>query len=191
MKLKLFAMICGAGLMIGCDRSAPSNSPPAAPTPPKASQPPAGHKEGDGHDHKEGDGHDHDADKHDDADKGDGHAGHGGEMIELGTEKIGELTVRASRDKGELKAGGDAPIDVWIMTSDGKPATVAIVRFWIGSADAKGTIKAKADIEDPKQPNHWHTHAEVPAPLTPDAKLWVEVETNQNTKAQGSFDLKR
>lgn len=176
MKLNVLAILCGASLMVGCDRTSSSNNPPAAPTPPPA--------------HKEGDGHDHDGDKHDDA-KGDGHAGHGGEVIELGTTAIGDFTVRASRDKGEIKGGGDAPIDVWVTTADGKPAEVAVVRFWIGTADAKGSIKAKADIEIPTEPNHWHTHAEVPAALTPDAKLWVEVETNQKSKAVGSFDLKR
>jgi len=177
MKMMLFAMFCGIGLMVGCDKSSSSNNPPAAPTPPPA--------------HKEGDGHAHDGDTHDDAAKGNVQPGHGGAVVELGTATIGDLTVRASRDKGEIKAGGDAPIDVWVMKSDGKPATVTAVRFWIGTADAKGSIKAKADIEIPAEPNHWHTHAEVPATLTPDAKLWVEVETEKSTKAVGSFDLKR
>lgn len=117
--------------------------------------------------------------------------GHGGEIVELGTAKIGELTVRASRDKGEIKAGGDAPIDVWLTTADGKPAAVTAVRFWIGSEDAKGSIKAKAEIEDPKQPNHWHTHAEVPSPLPDGAKLWVEIEEAGGKKTAGSFDLKK
>ncbi|MGE3509940.1 MAG: hypothetical protein AB7N65_13765, partial [Vicinamibacterales bacterium] len=120
---------------------------------------------------------------------GDG-AGHGGEIIELGTTKIGDLTVRASRDKGEIKDGGDAPIDVWVTTADGKPATVTAVRFWIGTEDAKGSVKAKADIENPQQPNHWHTHAEAPRPIPDGAKLWVEVEA-AGSKAVGSFDLKR
>lgn len=117
-------------------------------------------------------------------------AGHGGEIIELGTTKIGDLTVRASRDQGEVKAGGDAPIDVWVTTADGKPATVKAVRFWIGTEDAKGSIKAKAEIEVPAETNHWHTHAEVPSPLPAGAKLWVEIETSDGTKSTGAFDLK-
>lgn len=120
---------------------------------------------------------------------GDGHGhGHGGEVIELGTTKIGDLTVRASRDKGELKPGGDAPIDAWLTTSDGKPATVSAVRFWIGTEDAKGSVKAKADIEDPAQPNHWHTHAELPSPVPDGAKLWVEIEVG-GQKSVGSLVL--
>ena len=161
MKRMKYAIACCAGLMIGCDRTSPTPKPS-----PALSRPTTQNQVND-------------------------HAAHGGEVIELGTATIGALTVRASRDKGEIKAGGDAPIDVWVTTSDGKPATVAIVRFWIGTADAKGSIKARADIEDPKEPNHWHTHAEVPAPLPPDAKLWVEVEVERNKKTAASFDLKQ
>lgn len=118
-------------------------------------------------------------------------AGHTGEVVELGTVTIGEWTVRAARDKSEIKAGGDAPIDVWLTTSDGKPATVAVVRFWIGLEDAKVSRKARADIEDPRQPNHWHTHADVPDPIPENARLWVEIERDQNETTVGSFDLKR
>lgn len=153
-------LLCCGSLLAGCDPTPPSQKPP--PAPPRATT----------------------------QSRLDGHAGHGGEVIELGTATIGNLTVRASRDQGEVKAGGDVPIDVWVLTSDGKPATVAIVRFWIGAADAKGSIKAKADIENSKEPNHWHTHAEVPDPLPPDAKLWVEVEAERHVKSHASFDLK-
>lgn len=117
--------------------------------------------------------------------------GKGGAVIELGTATIEDLNIRASRDAGEIKPGGDAPIDVWVTTSDGKPASVAVVRFWIGTADAKGSIKARADIEDPKQSNHWHTHAAVPDTLSMDSRLWVEVEKTRHVKSSTSFDLKR
>ncbi len=110
---------------------------------------------------------------------------HGGEVIDLGTTKIGAFEVRASRDKVEFKAGGDAPIDVWIDGGVGKG--VAAVRFWIGTQDAKGSTKAKADIED----GTWHTHVEVPAPVPSVCLLWVEVEDQVGAKQTGSFDLKR
>jgi len=74
--------------------------------------------------------------------------GHGGAVIELGVSKIGDLTVRASRDEGALTPGGDAPIDVWLTTAEGQPASASVVRFWIGSEDGKGSVKAKADIEN-------------------------------------------
>lgn len=117
-------------------------------------------------------------------------AGHGGEIIELGSTKLGDLTLRASRDKGEIKAGSDAPIDLWVTTADGKPAAVTAVRFWIGTEDAKGSVKARAEIEDPKDASRWHTHAEIPNPLPDGAQLWVEIETAEGKKTAG-FDLKR
>jgi len=112
---------------------------------------------------------------------------HHGAVIELGNATIGAFSVRASRDQGEIKPGSDAPIDVWLTGSSDK---VLSVRFWIGTQDAKGSVKAKADIEDPKEPNHWHTHGEVPNPLPPGSKLWVEIETTGGQKTSGSFDLK-
>jgi hypothetical protein len=165
-------------MFAGCDRSSPKGD--TSPNKPNAV------KEADRH--SDGDGHDHSGEQHKEGEKG-GHAEHSGEIIELGSTKAGDLSVRAARDKGDIKPGGDAPIDVWVMMPDGKPATVAAVRFWIGTQDAKGSIKAKADIEDPQQPNHWHTHVEVPSPLPIDAKLWVEIESTAGPKITGSFGL--
>lgn len=109
---------------------------------------------------------------------------HGGETIDLGTQKLGEFNVRASRDKGALEPGGEAPVDVWV--DGGMGQGVAAVRFWIGSQDAKGSIKAKAEVEHEK----WHTHVELPMPMPADAKLWVEIEKSTGEKTSGSFDLK-
>lgn len=52
----------------------------------------------------------------------------------------------------------------------------------------KGFVKAKADIEDSRKPNHRHTHVETPNPLREEAKLWVEIESN-GTTLSGSFGL--
>ncbi|HYD48497.1 MAG TPA: hypothetical protein VEB21_09125 [Terriglobales bacterium] len=99
--------------------------------------------------------------------------------------------MKATRDEGAIKAGGDAPINVWIDPADAAAAAkVVAVRFWIGTEDAKGTTKAKADIEDPKDPNRWHTHAEVPDPLPAGSKLYVEIEDDKGAKTVASFDLK-
>jgi hypothetical protein len=114
-------------------------------------------------------------------------AGHGGQVIELGTASIGGYSVRASRDQGEIKPGGDAPIDVWL--TDGTSRVIA-VRFWIGTQTGDESVKAKADIENPAEPNHWHTHAEAPSPLPAGSKLWVEIELEGQGKQIGSFDLK-
>jgi len=162
-----------AVLSMGCDRK-PSSGQPSSP--PSSDAPK--HDEQGGHDH---------AGEH----AVDARAGHGDEIVELGTTTIGSLSVRATRDRGEIKAGADAPIDVWVTTSDGKPATPIAVRLWIGTENAKGSMKAKAEIEDPKQVNHWHTHAEISAPLQDGAKLWVELEFDNGKKLFGSFDLKQ
>lgn len=121
-----------------------------------------------GHDHSHGDDHAH----------GDDH-GHG-PTVQLGVQTIGAFSVKASRD-GELTPGADVPVDVWITGA----AKVGAVRFWIGSQDGKGSIKAKAELEK----DNWHTHVEAPTPLPEDAKLWVEIETDGGETATGGFDL--
>lgn len=115
-----------------------------------------------------------------------GQSSHGASVVELGSATIGPFTVRASRDEGAITPGGDAPIDVWLSGSDAK---VVAVRFWIGTQSGDESIKARATIEDPAQPNHWHTHADVPNPMPPDSRLWVEIETEGEGKHAGSFDL--
>lgn len=116
--------------------------------------------------------------------------GHGGAVIQLGSATIGAFDANATRDEGAIVAGKDAPIDVTITPSAGATVTVSAVRFWIGTQDAKGSVKAKADIEDPKSPNRWHTHAEIPNPIPTGAKIWVEIEDSKGAKSVGGFDLK-
>lgn len=115
--------------------------------------------------------------------------GHGGGVIELGSARIGPFDVKATRDLGQLVAGKDAPIDVIVNPASGQTAKVGSVRFWIGGQDAKGSVKAKADIENPKEPNHWHTHAEIPSPIPAGAKLWVEIDDDKGATSVGSFEL--
>lgn len=117
-------------------------------------------------------------------------AGHGGAVIQLGTSKIGAFDVMATRDEGQIVAGKDAPIDVTVTPTAGSTAKATAVRFWIGTEDGKGSVKAKADIEDPNQPNRWHTHAEIPNPIPAGITLWVEVEDDKGGKSVGSFDLR-
>lgn len=159
------AAFAAATLLVACEKksAAPAPAKPAANTPAAAS-----------HDHDHAD-HDH----HDDHDHG--------PTTELGTQEVAGFTVKASRD-GEIKSagGGDVPIDVWVTPLPATAAKVAAVRFWIGAEDAKGSVKAKAEIEK----DNWHTHAEVPEPLPPASKLWVEIETDAGAKHTVGFDLK-
>ena len=113
-------------------------------------------------------------------------SGSHGPSHELGNAKIGSFDVRAARDEGQITPGQDAPIDVWLTGGD--LTHVVAVRFWIGAQDATGSMKAKADIENPDQPNHWHTHALIPDPMPEGSMLWVEIETSDG-RHTGSFDL--
>jgi len=143
---------------------------------------------GDDHDHADHDHADHDHDHGD-------HAGHDHddhdhmmvadhEMRMLGEQTVDGMTVKASRDDVEFTAGGEAPIDVWVDGGDGKGVGVTAVRFWIGTEDGRGSVKAKAAIEG----DHWHTHAEIPATLPEGAKLWIEIERGDE-RSTTSFDL--
>jgi hypothetical protein len=128
---------------------------------------------------------------HTDAAHTDASGHHGGHVIDLGTGTIGAFSVKATRDEGQIVAGKDAPIDVTVTPTGDAHAKVSAVRFWIGGESAKGSVKAKAEIENPKEPNRWHTHAEIPSELAADSKLWVEIEDDHGATAKGSFDLKR
>jgi hypothetical protein len=137
-----------------------------------------------------GDGHDHGAptankpaDAHGDHDHADGHDH--GPTTQLGEQTGAGFAIKASRD-GEVVAGKDAAIDVWVTAAGGGAAKVAAVRIWIGTQDAKGSVKAKAELEK----DNWHTHVEIPSPLPAGSKLWVEVESDKGEKVIVSFDLK-
>lgn len=91
--------------------------------------------------------------------------------------------MKASRDGG-VAAGGEVPVDLWVAAGTG--AKVGAVRAWIGAQDAKGSLKAKMELEK----DNYHNHIEVPKPLPSGSKLWVEIEDDKGAKAVGSFDLK-
>ncbi len=153
-------ILASAFAFAACEKKAPTTA-----TPPKpATTATDGHTHDDGHDH----GHDH-----------------GGTPIALGEQAVGPFTIKASRDSGEIVAGKDAPIDATV-TPTGAAKAVA-VRFWVGTQDAKGSVKAKADIEDPKDPNRWHTHAEIPNPIPEGSKIWVEIEDDAGAEHIAGF----
>lgn len=164
-----FSLLFAAGAvslaLTGCEKkNETTTAPVAAPT---SAAPSSGQAAGADHDH--GDDHAHDDDHHH------------GPTTELGTATIGGFAVRASRD-GDINPGGDAAIDVWIT---GGTAKVAAVRFWVGTQNARGSIKAKAELEK----DNWHTHAEIPSPLPEGSQLWIEIETDAGDRHAGAFDL--
>ena len=164
--LSTVSLVAFAGSLGGCEKKADSAKPAAG-------------------DHSHDDGHDHgtaDASKAGGADAGHGDDHDHGATTELGEQIAGGFTIKASRD-GDVVAGKDAAIDVWVT---GGTSKVAAVRFWIGAEDGKGSVKAKAELEK----DNWHTHAEIPSPMPEGSKLWVEVETDKGEKTVVGFDLK-
>ena len=107
----------------------------------------------------------------------------GGEhaRIPIGETTQAGLKLVATMDS-PVKPGGEGAFDVVI--SGGKPKAV---RFWVGTEDAKGSVKAKAEEETT---DNWHTHAEVPDPLPSGSKFLVEVEPPTGATFKASFDLK-
>lgn len=127
-------------------------------------------------DHSQGDGHDHSHDGKDD------HGHDHGHDVALGSVKIGAWDVKVSRGE-ELKAGSATYLDVELSGSTDAPAAI---RGWIGSEDAKGAVKGKADGEGMDR----HIDVEVPNPIPTGAKLWIEIEDAKGGKHVGGFDLK-
>jgi hypothetical protein len=162
-----FATLAAVSTLTGCEEKKPATTPSTA-------------AKGDGHGHDHGPAGEHAAPK----------AGHGGAVIALGEQTIGSFSAKATRDEGPIVAGKDAPIDVTIAAGAGSSVKAVAVRFWIGVQNAKGSVKAKAEIEDPKDPNRWHVHAEIPNPVPEGSKLWVEIEDEKGGTSVGSFDLK-
>jgi hypothetical protein len=159
-----FVAIASLSLFTACEKKQPATAPKV-----------------DDHAHAPGDGHaSHDAPA----------PGHGGAVIQLGETAIGSFTAKVSRDEGQIVAGKDAPIDVTVTPGAGSTTKAVAVRFWIGTKDAKGSVKAKAEVENPKDPNRWHTHAEVPNPIPEGSMLWVEIEDEQGATSVGNFGLK-
>lgn len=148
-------------LLTGCDKEpAPG---PASPGGKTAAEDDHDHVEGDEHEHEGGDEHDH------------------GPLKELGEKSADGLTISASR-QGDIVAGDDAPVDVSVK---GAAKPIAAVRLWIGLRDAKGSVKAKAELEK----DNWHSHVEVPKPLPAGSELWVEVEAEGGKKTAVAFAL--
>lgn len=101
--------------------------------------------------------------------------------IPLGEKTIDGLKLVATMDE-PVKPGGEGAFD--LVITGGKPKAV---RFWIGTENAEGSVKAKAEEETT---DNWHTHAEAPNPLPAGSKFWAEVEPPTGQTFKVSFDLK-
>ena len=133
-----------------------------------------------GHDHDHGhhdhDHHDHDHDHghHDDHDHvADDEHGHG-ESVSLGQVMIGSWTVDAARS-GEVAAASEIVVDLDITGG----TAVDVVRMWVGTEDARGSIKVRADGDG----DAWHGHVAIPAELPPGSAIWIEIASGDDRVA--------
>ena len=102
--------------------------------------------------------------------------------VAIGEKTVAGLQLKALQD-APIKPGGEGAFD--LRVTGGKPKAV---RFWVGLESGEGSVKAKADEETT---DNWHTHVEVPDPLPPGSKFWVEIEPPQGEKQTVSFDFKQ
>ena len=110
--------------------------------------------------------------------------GHHGAEIALGTKTMGAWQVTANRS-GAWEAGKVGAGSVDLVPA--KPAAKN-VRLWVGSADGKGSVKAKGEAET-AHPGGWHCHVEVPNPIPEGAQFWVAIETEAGDQLKESFPL--
>jgi hypothetical protein len=103
--------------------------------------------------------------------------------IPLGETTVGALKLVATMD-APIKAsgGGEGAFD--LVITGGKPKAV---RFWVGTENAEGSTRAKAEEETK---DNWHVHVEVPKPLPAGSKFWAEVEPPTGDPVKVSFDVK-
>lgn len=127
------------------------------------------HAAGDDHTHAPGDEHDH-ADDTGDHEEGEPH--------DLGAATISGFDVQVTR-YGDIAAGAETSVNISVS---GEPQPAAI-RVWIGTEDARGSLKARAEVEG----DHYHAHVEAPDPLPQGAAVWVEVESAEGARQAASF----
>lgn len=139
------------------------------------------HSEDDGHDHAahgEDDGHDHGAEENAGHSEDDEHE-HGGEVHELGSVAAAGTTLSVTT--GHVEAG--AEVNVELELSSG--AVPAGIRVWVGLESGVGSLKVKADPHE----EHFHAQVEIPDELSPESRLWVQVESASGETETSSLAL--
>jgi hypothetical protein len=98
---------------------------------------------------------------------------------------IGEITLNGTvftvALEGELKAGKEVEIKV---VPKGGALPAGTIRGWIGVESGKGSAKGKAHKED----DGVCVHCDAPDPIPADAKIWIELETD-NAKAKAGLGI--
>lgn len=125
------------------------------------------------------------ADEHEGHDHapGEGHDDHEGE--DDGTH-LGTITAAGTRIKveihGDITPGEEAHLDL-VALSGPDPENV---RGWIGLESGVGAMKGKAEPAS----GGYHLHAEAPAEITADMKVWIEVEPTEGARETQGVPLK-
>lgn len=109
------------------------------------------------------------------------HEGHSGEAKahEIGDVTIGKTTYGVSLH-GQVEAGKEAIVTIAVEEGNG----AGELRVWVGIKDGRGSVKA---LLKPNDKGSYHGHLEVPAILSEDSALWLEVVTDEGRK-RGSVD---
>jgi hypothetical protein len=107
---------------------------------------------------------------------------HAGPKHDLGSGQAGGYTVKATQI-GTPKPAAESIFEITVTGGTGKPSAV---RAWAGSESGEGALKAKAVLDG----DDYDVHVEIPASLTAETKLWVELETAAG-KVTTSFALKQ
>ena len=125
----------------------------------------------DGESHSAGD-HDGDGESHSAGDH-DAHEGHDhGSEASITGEAMAAGTTIAFAMSGEMKPNAELHVE---LEQIGGPA-IAAVRLWAGAKSGVGSMKTKADATG-SDGKHYHAHVAVPAEVTEDTALHIEVET--------------
>ena len=82
---------------------------------------------------------------------------------------------------GEVEPSAVLHLDI-VRTDGPEPAAI---RVWIGDEAATGALKGKASGSG----GDYHADAEAPAELTPDAAVWVEIETATGERQSAAIQL--
>ena len=77
---------------------------------------------------------------------------------------------------GDVAAGEEAGFELEFESAEQRITTV---RGWIGTEDAKGSMKSRWTIDDVA---NMHGHVEVPDPIPQGSKLWLELERGGESK---------
>lgn len=119
-------------------------------------------------------------DDHEGHDHGDGgHDDHGAEH-DLGSVTIAGTTLSISMG-GEVEPTAVLHLDI-VRTDGPEPAAI---RVWIGDEAGTGALKGRATGSG----GDYHADTEVPAELTPDAALWIEIEKADGSRETGSISI--